>query len=125
MTSAITQDTFGNRFIQYIITVTNNGHDEARYVTLSANTPAPTTFSSFHSPAGWMKETPAVGNTGSVKASKAALAFGESATLTLAVKVNPFTLPGTLIRCTATVSTAMNNDPNPPNNRATAQTTWN
>ena len=125
MTSAITQDSSGNRFIQYTFTVTNNGHDEARYVTLSARTPASTTFSSLQAPSGWVKETPAVGDTGSVTASKAALAVGESATLTLKVKVNPFTLPGTLIRCTATVSTAMNNDPNPPNNRATAQTTWN
>jgi uncharacterized delta-60 repeat protein len=125
MTSAIIQDSLGNRFIQYTFTVTNNGHDEARYVTLSARTPASTTFSSLQAPSGWVKETPAIGNTGTVTASKAALAFGESVTLRLVVKVNPSTPPGTLIRCTATVSTAINNDPNSPNNRATAQTTWN
>jgi uncharacterized delta-60 repeat protein/uncharacterized repeat protein (TIGR01451 family) len=125
MSSAITQDTFGNRFIQYIITVTNNGPDEARYVALSARTPASTTFSSLLPAAGWVNETPAIGNSGLVKNSKAALAFGQSATIKLMVKVNPFTPPGTLIRCTANVSTAMNNDPNSPNNQATVQTTWN
>ena len=125
MSSAITQNTSGERFIQYTITVTNNGHDEARYVTLSARTPSSTTYYSLKTPSGWARNTPTVGAAGSVQTSKTAMAFGESATFILVVKVNPSTAPGTLIRCTADVSTAMRNDPGSSNNRATVQTTWN
>src|SRR4051812_16857619 len=60
----------------YTITVSNKGPDNADSAMLSDPLPAGTTFQSLAAPAGWSCTTPAMGATGTVSCTAAALAPG-------------------------------------------------
>jgi uncharacterized repeat protein (TIGR01451 family) len=99
----------------------NVGPGAARSVSLTDAVPAGTTFVSFttNSP-GWTIHAPAVGGTGTITATAAALAPGGNAEtiFLLYVQVNPTTPDGTPISDTAR-ATAATTDPNPANNATT------
>jgi uncharacterized repeat protein (TIGR01451 family) len=112
-----------NADITYTITVTNNGPDAAASVQLTDDIPSNTTFVSAMQSSGpaFTLTTPAVGGTGTVTATTATLAAGQTATFSLVVNVNEDTPPTTTIFNTADVSSATA-DPNTGNNGATAAT---
>ena len=114
--------TAGNN-LNYTITATNNGPENAQNAALSDNIPPGTTFVSLASPAGWSCTTPAVGATGTVSCGNPLLAGG-SGVFTLVVNVNAGVASGTIIGNTATVGSSTF-DPNTSNNSATATTTVN
>jgi uncharacterized repeat protein (TIGR01451 family) len=106
--------------LTYTIVVTTAGPGAAQTVQLSDTLPANTTFVSFTTPAGWTPSTPAVGATGTVSATRAALpADAGPQTFTLVVRVAA-TNAGTTLSNTATV--AASNDLTPTNNTATSTT---
>jgi uncharacterized repeat protein (TIGR01451 family) len=74
--------------ITYTITIkTGKGDNKVSNVTLTDQVPGQTTFQSFTFPAGWKVKTPAVGGTGTVTATFAALAPSSTASFTFQVKV--------------------------------------
>ncbi|HEX7833769.1 MAG TPA: DUF11 domain-containing protein, partial [Thermoanaerobaculia bacterium] len=104
--------------ISYVQSITNNGPDTATNTTFTQSVPAGTTFQSFTAPGGWSCTTPAVGGTGAINCSVAALANGGTGTFTLAVTV---TGTGTI---TSTVTGSSDaSDSVPGDNTATATTT--
>jgi uncharacterized repeat protein (TIGR01451 family) len=105
--------------ISYTIVATNNGpiHDRA---TAHDTLPAGVMIESVSATNGWTCTAPPVGGTGTVDCS-GALAVGQSATITLVVKV-AWCVGDVQISNTATVS-SQGTDPNPANNSATAVTT--
>jgi len=109
--------------LSYNITVTNNGPNDAANLTLMDNVPAGTTFVSFTAPGDWTCSTPAVGATGQISCTAAALVNGASVQFVLTVAVPCGATTGTAISNTATAaSTTLN--PNPtPGNTATANVT--
>jgi uncharacterized repeat protein (TIGR01451 family) len=108
--------------LSYTITVTNNGPSDAASVELSDLLPANTTFVSFTIPAGWTRtDSVPVGGTGTVKATRPALANGASAVFTLVVKVNSNTPAATQITNTAAASSSTA-DNNTENNQGTTTT---
>jgi uncharacterized delta-60 repeat protein/uncharacterized repeat protein (TIGR01451 family) len=121
MSSTLSQDHLGNRYITYTIKVGDGGPDKASYVTLRDRLPIETAFYSLTVPSGWVVYSkPAVGQTGTISISKAL--FGpQSATITLVVKVHPSVTHAT-IRNSATISSSFTPDPNTANNTASAQT---
>lgn len=91
--------------ITYTITVLSNGPSDATMLQLLNAVPANTTFVSFTAPAGWTPNTPAVGGTGNVTATRTTLTVGDGAQVfTLVVKVNVGTPNNTIITDTVTVS---------------------
>jgi uncharacterized repeat protein (TIGR01451 family) len=75
--------------ITYTITLkSGNGDNNALNVTLSDAVPAQTTFESFTAPSGWIVTAPAVGGTGTVKATLLFFTPNCTASFTLKVKVN-------------------------------------
>ncbi len=120
VTNAGTPDpvTAGNN-ITYTQIATNGGPANAAAVTFSGATPANTTFVSLPAPVGWVCITPAVGGTGAITCTIAALNSGVSATFVVTVRVNSNTPVGTLINDTVTV-TSVTADPNPGNNSASS-----
>lgn len=107
--------------ITYTIGVTNLTAAEATTVALSDTLPANTTFVSVTAPAGWDCTTPAVGGTGTVTCTIAALGASLSASFPLVVNVDAGTSDGTVISNTASVSST--DDPVAGNNSATTTTT--
>ena len=100
--------------VSYTITVTNNGPNDAANLTLSDTLPAGTVFQSIAAPSGWTCTTPAVGGTGQVTCTAAALTNGNSVQFTLTVVCA--TPNGTAISNTATAtSTTLNPNPTPQN----------
>ena len=106
--------------LTYTITVNNSGPSDAS-ASLSDTLPAGTTFVSLAAPGGWSCTTPAVGGTGTVNCSNAAMAAGTAA-FTLTVNVGSTVANGTVITNTAAV-TPSKTDGNPANDSATATTT--
>ncbi|HEX2645508.1 MAG TPA: ExeM/NucH family extracellular endonuclease, partial [Thermoanaerobaculia bacterium] len=106
--------------LTYTITVNNSGPSDAS-ASLSDTLPAGTTFVSLASPGGWSCTTPAVGGTGAVTCSNAAMAAGTAA-FTLTVNVGSTVTNGTVLTNTAAV-TPSKTDGNPANDSATATTT--
>ena len=105
----------------YTLSVSNAGPDAASTVSLVDTLPASVTFASLTAPAGWACATPAVGSTGTITCTIAALASGGTAGPFSISGVVSATATGTLTN-TATVATA-SADPNPGNNSAQASTT--
>jgi uncharacterized repeat protein (TIGR01451 family) len=93
--------------LTYTITVSTSTGDNDGVLNLTLSDPLPpprTTFLSFAAPAGWTLSTPAVGDTGTVKATASSLASNTKASFTLAVKVG--TLPaGSTLSNTVTITT--------------------
>src|SRR4051812_16656368 len=73
------------------ITVANIGDAAATNVQMGSSTPSSTTFQSLSGPSDWATTHPLPGASGSVNATKPALAAGASATFVLVVKVDPGT----------------------------------
>jgi uncharacterized repeat protein (TIGR01451 family) len=93
--------------ITYTITVSTAGPSDAQTVALNDNIPTNTTFVSFSAPAGWTPNTPAVGGTGLVSATRTTLAADSaSQVFTLVVRVNTNTPTKTTVDNTATISTS-------------------
>jgi uncharacterized repeat protein (TIGR01451 family) len=107
--------------LAYTITINNGGPSDAQTVVLTDGVPANTTFVSATAPAGWTLVTPGVGGTGTVTATKATLAAGETATFSIVVKVDASAADGSTLSNTATVSSATD-DPNTANNADTEPT---
>ena len=108
--------------LTYTILVTNNGPATALAVALTDTVPATTTFRSVSTPAGWSCTAPAVGGTGTVSCTLAALASGQSSAVTLRVRVDVGATPGSTITNTASVSSAVA-DPVAGNNSGSASST--
>jgi uncharacterized repeat protein (TIGR01451 family) len=108
--------------ITFTIRVDNAGPATAANVVLDDVLPARTTFGSLRAPAGWTCTTPAAGGIGKVSCRAASFPDGASATFSLVVRVNPGTLPGTVVTNAATVSYTTA-DPNPANNVSVTTTT--
>jgi endo-1,4-beta-xylanase len=106
--------------LSYVITVTNNGPNDAASLTLSTSVPASTGFQSIAAPAGWTCNTPVRGGTGQLTCKASTLANGASVQFTLTTVVVCATPDATPIANSALVtSTTLN--PNPtPNNSASA-----
>jgi uncharacterized repeat protein (TIGR01451 family) len=101
--------------VSYVVTVMNNGPNDAANLTFTDTIPAATTFQSISAP-GWNCTTPAVGGTGQVSCTLGALTNGNSTQLTLTLNVICATPNGTVIGDTATVtSTTLNPNPTPQN----------
>jgi len=102
--------------VSYVITVTDNGPNDAANLKLTAMVPAMAEFQSMAAPAGWTCTAPALGGTGQVSCTAPALANGGSAQFTLNVEVACATPSGTTLTETATVtSTTLNPNPAPSN----------
>ena len=108
--------------LTYTIQVTNNGPSTAANVSLSDTLPAGTTFVSLSTPGGWSASAPAVGATGSVSLTKAAVAPAETASFTLVVQVAAAVANGSTITDTVSASTTTA-ELSSANNSATATTT--
>ncbi|WP_055049482.1 DUF11 domain-containing protein [Devosia sp. A16] len=111
--------------ITYTVTVTNLGDagspgaDDATSVTMSDPLPADTTFKSLTSPNGWSCSTPAVGDSGAVSCTIAALSKAAGAqTFNIVAHVAAGTAGGTYLTNIATVSSAA--DFNDENNSSTS-----
>jgi len=108
--------------ISYTQVVSNAGPSVAATLTFTETLPANTTFVSMATPAGWSCSTPAVGASGTITCTIAALAVGGSATFQPVLKVAAGTAAGTVISDTASINSATP-DPNPTSNDATANVT--
>jgi uncharacterized repeat protein (TIGR01451 family) len=109
--------------ITYTVNFVNNGPIAGQNVTVTDAVPANTTFVSavVTTGTGWGTSAPAVGGTGNIVFSKAAVANAETAVFTIVVKVNSNTANGTTITNSATAATTT---PNPTaNDTGTATTT--
>jgi uncharacterized repeat protein (TIGR01451 family) len=104
--------------ITYTGVITNNGPDAATNAAFTQSTPAGTTFQSLIAPAGWSCGTPAVGGTGAINCTKAAMAASEVGAFTLVVNVTG----GGTISSTVT-GDSDTYDPDPLDNSANATTT--
>lgn len=104
--------------LTYNITITNNGPARATNVTVNDNIPAGTSFQSATAADGWSISPMAAGDTGTLTYTKASLAPGESALLTLTVKAECGVPDGTTISNTATASSSRP-DSNTDNNSST------
>jgi uncharacterized repeat protein (TIGR01451 family) len=107
----------------YTINVAQGGPSTATSVTLTNALPAGTTFVSFVAPGGWSCTTPAVGASGTVSCSIAALAPSSTPpSFILTVRVPSNAVPGTIVNDTATAGSSTP-DPVPANNSGNAATT--
>lgn len=112
-----------NGILTYNITVTNNEflYPKAAHVTVQDTLPVGTTFVSLEAPAGWVVfEKPAVGGTGKITCSSYAMAAGQSAQFTLAVRVRS----GSSISNMSQVK-SLSLDPISANNKVTSVTSVN
>ncbi|HSE24983.1 MAG TPA: PKD domain-containing protein, partial [Pyrinomonadaceae bacterium] len=109
--------------ISYTIGFRNNSSGPAANAKVSDTVPANTTFVSATLPAGWSRADSVVaGGTGTLMFTKASASGGETASITVVVKINAGTLGGTIISNTATASSDFPDDV-PGNNSKTATTT--
>ena len=107
--------------ISYTLGVANNGPALARDVSLRVDVPGSTAFASFAAPAGWSATVPAVGQGGTITATRPDLAAGATATFTLVVAVAPGTAEGTTINLNVSGGTSTG-DPNGGNNSTNVTT---
>ena len=110
--------------LAYTITLSNAGPDTAHAVELTDAVPAHTTFASLAQDSGppFVLSSPAAGASGTVRATRAQLAPGESAAFTLRVVVDPATADLTLITNTATAASAIH-DPDSSDDGSSVSTT--
>ncbi len=107
--------------LTYTIDVRNVGGATATNATMSDPLPTGTTFNALSSPAGWSCTTPAVGSGGTVSCTASTVDVGGPYTFTLEVTVPADYAGPNPIPNTATVGA--DNDSNPANNSASADTT--
>ena len=102
--------------VSFVITITNNGPNDAASLTFTDSLPAATTFQSFAAPSGWACTLPTVGGTGAVSCTAATLTNGSAVQFTLTLGVLCATPNGSAITDSATVtSTTLNPNPTPQN----------
>ncbi|HEY2961587.1 MAG TPA: DUF11 domain-containing protein, partial [Pyrinomonadaceae bacterium] len=113
--------------VTYTIQFTNNGPAPASNVTVSDTLPAGVTVVSQSNPAGWTCNTIPAGGTGTITCTKASMANGESATLTVVVAVSCSVANGATINNTATIASGAGSPPDNDsgNNSSTASFTVN
>jgi endo-1,4-beta-xylanase len=100
----------------FVITVANEGPNDAASLTFSDSVPATTQFLYFSAPAGWTCQLPAFHGTGQVSCTAVSLANGATAQFTLKVMATRPTPPGSVNSDSATVtSTTLNPNPEPQN----------
>jgi len=100
----------------FVITVANQGPNDAANLTFTGTVPANTLFSLFAAPAGWACTVPAYHATGQILCTAGALADGATAQFTLTVKTTCPTPSGSAFTDSATVtSTTLNPNPTPHN----------
>jgi endo-1,4-beta-xylanase len=100
----------------FVITVANQGPNDAANLTFTGTVPSNTLFSSFAAPAGWACTVPPYHATGQIMCTAGALADGATAQFTLTVKTTCPTPSGSVFTDTATVtSTTLNPNPTPQN----------
>ncbi len=109
--------------ITYTINFANAGPGGASNVTVTDAVPTNTTFVSatVTTGTGWSTSAPAVGGTGNVVFSKAAIGSSETAVFTIVVKVNANTANGETIVNMA-IAASDTADPDPMDNTSTAMT---
>lgn len=92
--------------LSYVIFILNNGPSQADNVVVSDNIPAGTTFVSAtqNTGPGFVLNTPPVGGTGLVTATRPTFDAGAAASFTIVVKVDPSTADGTIIDNTAVLT---------------------
>jgi uncharacterized repeat protein (TIGR01451 family) len=109
--------------ITYTQVVTNNGPAASPNTTITENLPANTSFVSASGPAGWTCNLITTTTPNTITCSSpTALASGNSATISVVVKVIAGTAAGTVISDTVSVVSGVE-DPNTTNNNATANVT--
>ncbi len=111
--------------ITYTQIVTNNGPAASPNTTVTENLPANTTFVSATGPTGWACSLITTTTPNTINCSETtapALPSGNTATITVVVKVTAGTANGTIITNTASVVSGVE-DPNTGNNNATANVT--
>jgi endo-1,4-beta-xylanase len=102
--------------VSFVITVANEGPNDAANLTFTDSVPATTHFLSFSAPAGWACQVPGFQGTGQVSCTAASLANGATAQFTLTVMATRPTSPGSVNSDSATVtSTTLNPNPQPQN----------
>jgi uncharacterized repeat protein (TIGR01451 family) len=108
--------------VTYTIQFINNGPAPASNVTVSDTLPPGVTAVSQSNPAGWTCNTIPAGGTGTITCTKGSMGNGESATLTVVVKVDCSVANGATINNTATISSGAGSPPdnNTANNSSTA-----
>src|SRR5437764_3210722 len=100
----------------FVITVANQGPDDAADLTFTGTVPANTLFVSFAAPAGWACTVPAYHAPGEIMCTADALADGATAQFTLTVKTTCPTPSGSVFTDSATVtSTTLNPNPTSQN----------
>ena len=100
--------------VSFVITVANEGPNDAANLTFTDSVPATTHFLSFSAPAGWTCQVPKFQGTGQVSCTAVSLANGATAQFTLTVKATRPTPPGSVNSDSATVtSTTLNPNPQP------------
>jgi uncharacterized repeat protein (TIGR01451 family) len=109
----------GNTSLTYTLTVTNNGPQPAQGVVVTDPLPSGTAFTSATTKVGSLT-TPKTGSTGTVTWSIPTLGSGQSATLTVVVKVTA--KAGATLNNVASVSASSPTDTSPGNNTATVST---
>jgi len=109
--------------VTYTVQVTNNGPSPANSVTFTDTVPAGLEVVSQSNPAGWSCNTLAVGGNGTITCTKATVANGETATLTVVATVSCSAPNGTVINNTASVSAVSPTDNNTGNNSASTSFT--
>jgi uncharacterized repeat protein (TIGR01451 family) len=107
--------------VTYTIDVVQSGPSDASSVSVSDTLPPNTTFVSATAPAGWSATTPAVGGTGTITFTKAAMSTGDSAQFTIVANVDLLAPNDSTLTNTAVVS-AVETDPSIGNNTATTTT---
>ena len=97
--------------VTYTVQVNNNGPAPANSVTFSDSVPAGLEMVSQTNPAGWSCNTLATGSNGTITCTKASMANGETATLTVVAKVSCSDANGSTIMNSSSISAA-----SPPDN---------
>jgi len=113
--------------VTYTIDFTNNGPAPASNVTVSDTLPTGVTVVSQSNPAGWTCNTIPAGGTGTITCTKATMASGETAQITVVVAVSCSVANGATINNTATIASGAGSPPdnNSGNNSSTASFTVN
>jgi uncharacterized repeat protein (TIGR01451 family) len=111
--------------VTYTVNVINNGPAAASSVSFSDSVPAGLEVVSQSNPTGWTCNTLAVGGNGTITCTKASMANGETAQLTVTAKVSCSAANGATITNNAGISAASPSDNVPGNNNASTSFTVN
>ena len=110
--------------LTYQVVVTNGGPSNGVNPSMSVLLDAVLRFASVTSPAGWTCASPALGASGTVSCSAAALASGSNAGFTIVASVPVAVFPpGDVVISTSATTSSSTTDPNPANNSASTTTT--